>query len=291
MGKKSRGVGVGLAIYTHHDQESDQAISRNAGTQVLVYNGELKALAQAFEAVPNLKTSPQEVNIFPDCQAAIHRISNPSGRPGQECQLRAFQAASGAREKGIAISLHWIPSHTSKTPGNNRADELAKKGLMLRPEEGHTSWVFWRSSARKAGHLEWELHAREKETLYMKTSGWKARKKLDIPVETLRRTASAFYQLKLGHGFYKSYLNRFKITQNPRCQCGYSTQDAKHLHIHCPLYREERRRVRREMEGQLSLRVLLGTKKGIRLTIQFLQNTGISTKNWHQAPSHSIKQG
>jgi hypothetical protein len=52
--------------------------------------------------------------------------------------------------------------------------------------------------------------------------------------------------------------------------------------MHCQFYRTEKRRVRRVIKGQLSIGVLPGTKKGIGITIQFLQDTGISTKNWQQ---------
>ena len=36
------------------------------------------------------------------------------------------------------------------------------------------------------------------------------------------------------------------------------------------------------MQGPLTLGLMLGTKKGIQLTIQFLKETNISTKEWHR---------
>lgn len=282
MAGKSYGIGVGLAVYTEWNQEPEKQAT-NTGTQILVYNGELEAIATAFEAILKLSPPPVEVNIFSDCQSAIQRISSPSDIPGQSCQIRALNAAKAAQDQGTQIYLHWIPSHTGKTPGNDLADDLAKEGSMLPPVSGHTSWTFWRSRARQAVRREWRLQTLKRETFYKETFGWKGKKRLDIPENTARKTASAYYQLKLGHGYFRAYLRRFGIIQSSECQCGHRTQDPHHLLLCCKLYHQQRKRVRREIEGPLTLEALLGTKKGIRLTMQFLKVTGISTRDWYYA--------
>jgi hypothetical protein len=42
---------------------------------------------------------------------------------------------------------------------------------------------------------------------YAAKYSWKTRKKLSVPTGTRREIASAFYQLKIGHGYNKAYLS------------------------------------------------------------------------------------
>ncbi|KAL0841060.1 hypothetical protein ABMA28_014825 [Loxostege sticticalis] len=44
-------------------------------------------------------------------------------------------------------------------------------------------------------------------------------------------------QILTGHGYHKSYLHRFKITDDPLCPCDDSSiQDIMHLLRHCPIF-------------------------------------------------------
>lgn len=47
-------------------------------------------------------------------------------------------------------------------------------------------------------------------------------------------------------------------------------------------YSTHRRRVRRDIQGQLTLGVLLGSKKGTKLAICYLRDTQIATRDWNQ---------
>ena len=55
---------------------------------------------------------------------------------------------------------------------------------------------------------------------YRKHFAWTIRSKLRVPPGTSREVTSAFYQLKLGHGYIKAYLHRFNHSSNARCRCG-----------------------------------------------------------------------
>ena len=110
-------------------------------------------------------------------------------------------------------------------------------------------------------------------------------KRINLPLGTLRPLASAFFQLKLGHGYLKSYLHRLNIVSNNKCRCG-KTENAKHLLLYCELYKEERIRLFSLFKGSLdasafNLRVLLHTEVGIPNTLVFLKETSICTRKWH----------
>jgi hypothetical protein len=53
---------------------------------------------------------------------------------------------------------------------------------------------------------------------YKRHFPWHIQSKLRTPAGTPRKIASAFYQLKLGHGYLKSYLQRVKHSTNDRCR-------------------------------------------------------------------------
>lgn len=80
---------------------------------------------------------------------------------------------------------------------------------MLVKQELDKEWLF---KAKKQQELA-------RDSSYLKTFRWKIRKKLNLP-STEREIASAFYQLKIGHGYFKSYLYRFSHADTDLCTCG-----------------------------------------------------------------------
>jgi hypothetical protein len=71
-------------------------------------------------------------------------------------------------------------------------------------------------------------------TSYKKHFSWKLSSKLQLPTGTRRELASAFYQLKLGHGYLKSYLFRLGHSESNWCQCG-QKETSEHLLLSCPI--------------------------------------------------------
>ena len=92
---------------------------------------------------------------------------------------------------------------------------------------------------------------------------------------------SAFFQLKLGKGFFKSFSKTIGKDKDNKCfkECNF-VQTPKHLLLNCNLYREERREMQRQLGSSLSLRKLFCTKKGREVLFLFLNRTGIATRKW-----------
>ena len=63
-----------------------------------------------------------------------------------------------------------------------------------------------------------------------------------------KKLQSAFFQLKLGKGFFKSYFKTIKKDKESKCfrECNF-VQTPKHLLLDCNLYREERREMQRQL--------------------------------------------
>ena len=105
--------------------------------------------------------------------------------------------------------------------------------------------------------------------LYKKHFPWHIQSKLRTPAGTPRKIASAFYQLKIGHGYLKSYLQSVKRSTNDRCRCGQS-ETTEHLILSCLETTNARRHLINKLQKELSLQLVLHTKVGTKAMLEFL---------------------
>ena len=182
--------------------------------------------------------------------------------------------------------------HT-KIAGNEEANKLAKlatstRECILEPEE--TSFAYLSILINKIKKdeiysiLESNKKSKTKES-YSSIYSWKVSNKMLLPISTKRELASSFYQLKLGHGYLKSYLYRLNISSDNKCICGL-TETAKHLLLDCKSYENERKAllesIRKDINVRnLALSLILHTKIGIKSLLVFLKETNICTRSWH----------
>jgi ribonuclease HI len=286
-GESSRGVGVGIVVLNDSQQIVYQE-TLNLGDSQLVYDGELEGTTRAVEFASKVAEQGQSYYIYSDNQAGLHRLKIPSDNPGQACQIRASQAAELANSKGATISINWVPGHTD-VYGNELADSLAKAATKLAPSTDKTSFAVLGSRARKVSTKEWEsvLDQYDKQpnqnpATYKKQFPWQLRTKIQIPQGTKRELASSFYQLKLSHGYIKSYLHRIGRAESDLCRCG-KRETTEHLLLSCKQTEIAQARAKlRETHGlRPSLKLLMHTKIGIEKTLGFLKETRLCTRKWH----------
>jgi hypothetical protein len=116
---------------------------------------------------------------------------------------------------------------------------------------------------------------------YAAKFAWKSRKKLIIPMGTKREIASAFYQLKIEHGYNKAYLHRIDKVDSPNCSCG-TKQTPEHLLLSCKWYNSDRQILRQDLDNSpLTLPLLLHTRRGIEATLAFISRTRVGTRKWY----------
>jgi len=77
------------------------------------------------------------------------------------------------------------------------------------------------------------------------------------------------------------------------CNCGYTLQTPKHLLLECKHYREQRRKLKRDLKGiPLSLSAILYTPQGIKALVEYLSNTQIATRpNSSENPHYNRRIG
>ena len=242
----------------------------------------------AFEYAATVAFLSQEIRIHADNQAAIYRLRIPSDKPAQVWQLRCIRAANQIIQKGAAISLHWVPGHKD-VARNERADSLAKIAAKEPPFSDITSLAMTGIKIKQIATKEWR-QVLSKSTpkviqhnpnTYAAKYSWKTRKKLSVPMGTRRETASAFYQLKIGHGYNKAYLFRIGKADSPICSCG-TKQTPEHLLLSCKWLNKDRRVLRQDLSNApLTLPLLLHTKQGIAATLAFITRTRVCICKWH----------
>jgi hypothetical protein len=93
-----------------------------------------------------------------------------------------------------------------------------------------------------------------------------------------KRVQAAYYQLKLGTGFFKQFFKANVKDDTRECfgNCD-SLQTPEHLLLNCKHYTKERRPAKALHKPQLTLPLLFNTSKGSASLLGFLQETEIPT--------------
>jgi hypothetical protein len=94
-----------------------------------------------------------------------------------------------------------------------------------------------------------------------------------------RTISSAYYMLKLSHGYLKTYLKRIGKTDSNRCRCG-TLETAEHLLLSCTEYSYTRPVCLKE-DSPLS--TIFREKESRTSVLQFIRETRIATRKWHLA--------
>ena len=284
-----QGIGVAIAVFDQLQAGSEVCSQqKNIGDSMLVYNGELEGITMAFEYAASLPSPHHTIQVYADNQAALWRLMTPSDQPGQAWQLRCIKAARQLQARGSSISAHWVPGHTG-VHGNERVDGLAKRAALKQPSSCLTSLAMTACRVKKIKSLEWmdSLRSHRAKAVQKNSGTYSARfhlktsKTLPLPLSTPRKLSSAFFQLKLGHGYLKAYLFRLGKADSPFCSCG-ARQTVEHLLLSCKWLKEERKVLTQDLNSKPpTLPLLLHTSLGIKATLAFISRTQVGTRKWH----------
>jgi hypothetical protein len=89
-----------------------------------------------------------------------------------------------------------------------------------------------------------------------------------------RHGAAIIAQLRTGHCGLNRYLHRFSLRNSPYYRCGYGKETVEHYLLEYRNYRDQRRKLRKEVgRGKMRMEVLLGDAKIIKYTLEYIKET------------------
>lgn len=291
-GSKSENNKVGAGVYmeeyqSHTSRKQYERYYWNLGLNLEVFDAELFAIEKSFKlAVQKYKKNKEKIKniwIFSDSQAAIKRLRTKRLGIGLYFCQSIRQKAEFLKRENIKVHLHWVPAHMN-IYGNEEADKAAKFGTELEKEsaEKYVSLAFIKRNIKDNAMQEWLKNwqkVKSKDNHYSqfeKQPRWKASK-----LNWLKKNWSNMIQLKLGHGYFKSYLKRLPEYEDDRClECG-TKETPKHLLIECKKTKEIRKKWKNRMEIQeLNMKFIFETKLGLKWLKEFATETKIATREW-----------
>jgi len=170
--------------------------------------------------------------------------------------------------------------------GNEKADQAAKYGtdwVEPTPRELGTSISFLNRRLREKVLSDWS-------STWQKSNQGRQYKKFDMQprlkasqMRLKKLTWSTMVQLKLAHGYFRSYLIRTPTFDSEICpNCDSNQKETPyHLLFHCQSQSEIRKKTIQKLDRKdQNLYNLFMTRKGQEQLVKFLAETKIATRKW-----------
>ena len=181
-----------------------------------------------FAGLGNTIKSAISLLLLSDSRSVLTTLSSPLSFFLSQTLWQIWQELSTLFS--CSIRLQWVPGH-SFLPGNDAADELARRGALLAPSAIPCGLFPLTSRIHSRLFLDWSRTVSSK---YFDTQVPSiSTEELKLP----RHTRCVLSRLRCnGHSLLlDSYLSRIGRIENPSCSaCRHSSQDISHLILHCP---------------------------------------------------------
>jgi len=288
-GSELQSGGVGAGVVMMYDGQVVGRWRVGLGLGMKVYDGELVGIARALTEASRTSLSFKHIWIFTDNQAAIINSFRLSTHPGQQVSLQIQQLTKDLLDSDLDLQLHlhWVPGHTG-IQGNDEADILAKQAAEY-PQPTQDSYLSLtklktqiQQSALTAWHHYWTHLPDSKKGRHFRSIHFSLPKLRPSPhfYQLSRHQLATVTQLRLGHGYFKSYLSRMDENIQTSCTCDRQTpapHTPQHILLDCNKY-QQHRHLLKPVAQNFHLPDVLGSKAGLLAVGRFIGKSGAGTR-------------
>jgi ribonuclease HI len=291
-GSKLSDSAAGAGSFISFNSSKSESYSWNLNSSAEIFDLELFAISKSLEKIDDKATESiqlTDIYIFVDSLSVIQRIAKNNRSSGQEFVHRIYSKADELFNQNIRLHIHWVPSHIG-IYGNEMADLAAKEGASataynLTIDKMPISLISLRRSQKEIqlqSWLDYWQKSKKKGKTYQNLNTSPTWESFNSTIKVSRIVWSSYMQLKIGHGYFLSYLYRLPDYDSNRCDCDDNlVQSPAHILLNCSNFESYRSIWRQKLKTfSLTLFDLLCTKEGVKLICDFLSKTEIARWSW-----------
>ncbi|KAL0812196.1 hypothetical protein ABMA28_009571 [Loxostege sticticalis] len=225
-------VGAALTWWEDGRETTNEIFSLDPACTV--FQSELYALHRALEKVK--ESNEPIINILSDSRSSLELLSGP--KLVHPLVKNIKECIADIRAQGRRVRLFWLRAHVG-TPGNERADQLAKEGAEREAEvldyaEVPLSYV--KRKIREESLLKWQDRY-DSSVTGSTTKAFLPDVRMAYKLVREARLTPLQVQIMTGHGGFGEYLHRFKLKSDPGCECDPAISETVwHILLECPRF-------------------------------------------------------
>ncbi|XP_046976642.1 uncharacterized protein LOC124542800 [Vanessa cardui] len=214
-GSKIEGkVGAALTWWETGKEKLNEVFSLDPSCTV--FQSELYALRRAV--INAMHSTEPNINILSDSRSSLEllcstRLTHPLVKSTKECIAEIL-----SRERGVR--LFWLRAHVG-TMGNERADQLAKEGVLkikTTPDYAEIPLSYVRNKIREESIARWQdRYNSASQGAVTRTFLPNIRQAYSLVRGT--KLNQTHIQILTEHGGFGEYLHRFGLKDSPGCEC------------------------------------------------------------------------
>lgn len=237
-------IKAGYGVYICYPDGSSEELFDACGEFCSNYEAEVTALETAvYQLKTVFDTYPsraQNIVIFTDSMSALQSLEG-NDRSRADMAKIILDVDELMTSHNIKIVLQWIPGH-SGTPGNDRADRLAKRGTTQEQPPTATTLQTAKSVVRTINKEIW-LNGWAMGSTGREVYRYMASPDPNDNINHLaRRDQSTIFRLRSQHIPLNRHLNRIQPQHPPMCQmCDFPYETVDHHLFECPKLDEIRK--------------------------------------------------